>query len=238
MTDWLPTLVGLAGGSTSRNKKLDGFDIWMALTNDAVQSPRTEILHNINPACGKGYVNPNAGLRMGDWKLLVDCFNVTTLQPSCPGYNTSPGGIPSNCPGEGKCKYGLNCSGIMLYDIRNDPLELDDVATSNPSKVREMLKRMAEYGSSPDQVPPTIFWPFEGPKEKWVDAWNYQCPQCKHSGAQLDHSGRRHWDPWCDDVQCGVGPPAPPPPTPTPTPLPPPIEPTESDISKWYGFGT
>ena len=50
------------------------------------------------------YVNPNAGLRVGDWKLLVDCFNTTTLAPT----------------GTGSCKYGLNCSGIMLYNIAED----------------------------------------------------------------------------------------------------------------------
>jgi hypothetical protein len=52
------------------------------VVDPATPSPRKEILHNINPACGKGYVNPNAGLRVGDWKLLVDCFNTTTLAPA------------------------------------------------------------------------------------------------------------------------------------------------------------
>jgi hypothetical protein len=62
---------------------------------------------------------------MGDFKLLVDCFNTTTLQPT----------------GKGNCKYGLNCSGIMLYDIANDPFEQLDIAGSEPEKVKEMLAR-------------------------------------------------------------------------------------------------
>ena len=99
ITDWLPTIVGLARGSTSRNKALDGHDIWAAITVVATPSPRQEILHNINPACGMGFVNPNAGIRVGDFKLLVDCFNTSTLAPSKLRF---PCHIPV-----------INCSGAM-----------------------------------------------------------------------------------------------------------------------------
>jgi hypothetical protein len=115
-------------------------------------------------------------------------------------------------------------------------LEQSDIAASQPAKVKELLQRLSVYGASTDQVPPTIFWPFDpsndGHLGKGVAAWNYQCPQCKHSGALLDAQGRRHWDPWCDDVQCGVGPPAPaPPPPPPPTP----VAPTAQCPVVWRG---
>ena len=197
--DWLPTIVGLAQGATTRNKALDGYDIWRAITEPATPSPRLEILHNINPACGMGFVNPNAGIRVGDWKLLVDCFNTSTLAPSKQRFPCHIPVIPCS---------GAKGDGIMLYNIAEDPEERSDLAAQQPAKVEELLRRMAFYGNSSDQVPPTLFWP-KAPTGHGVRPWNYQCPQCPHSDALVDSEGRRHWDPWCDHVQCGVGPPAP-----------------------------
>jgi len=79
-------------------------------------------------------------------------------------------------------------------------------------------------------------WPFNETAHG-VAPWNYQCPQCKHSGAQLDSQGRRHFDPWCDDVVCGVGPPAPPD-TPAADEAAPHPEEDEGGEAEWYGFGT
>jgi len=42
-----------------------------------------------------------------------------------------------------------------------------DLSESEPAQLKTMLARMAEYGASSDQVPPTIFWPFAG-EEKGV----------------------------------------------------------------------
>ena len=61
-------IVGLAGGSTRRNLKLDGHDQWPALTGRA-SPPRTEMLYGISPVRDGLAGPPQAGLRVGDFKV-------------------------------------------------------------------------------------------------------------------------------------------------------------------------
>ncbi|KAK6181015.1 hypothetical protein SNE40_008962 [Patella caerulea] len=69
--DWLPTLYRAAGGDPTTMKNLDGYDMWDVLTNNQQNSPRKEILHNIDPT------SKQAAIRVGDYKLLSGEVGVT-----------------------------------------------------------------------------------------------------------------------------------------------------------------
>ena len=66
VTDWMPTLLHVAGGNLTKleKNKLDGMNVWDALSNKDVKSPRTEFLYNIDPE------EPSHAVRVGDMKLI------------------------------------------------------------------------------------------------------------------------------------------------------------------------
>jgi arylsulfatase A-like enzyme len=72
VSDWFPTMYRLAGGDPSSLDGLDGHDVWAAITTNS-SSPRTELLHNIDPVAPHPHGCPfgHAALRVGDLKLLV-----------------------------------------------------------------------------------------------------------------------------------------------------------------------
>ena len=61
VTDWLPTLYSMAGGSLSDLGGIDGIDQWAAL-NRGGESARKEMLYNIRPE-GDGVNGMGAALR-------------------------------------------------------------------------------------------------------------------------------------------------------------------------------
>jgi arylsulfatase A-like enzyme len=75
VVDMYPTLAGLAGAPSSKNKPLDGMDVWPTLS-DGKPSPRDEVVYDIEPF--------RAAVRRGDWKLVwkttlpskVELFNL------------------------------------------------------------------------------------------------------------------------------------------------------------------
>lgn len=110
MTDWRPSLQGLAGDAKAMEKAafpFDGMDLWAAVLSNAT-SPRTEIVINIDPLdmapvlSGGGPPSQGAAIRSGKWKLLLSVGN-DSWYPVPTGPDTTPS---STCfPGGGGCEW-------------------------------------------------------------------------------------------------------------------------------------
>ena len=137
MVDWYPTLLKLAGVSTSQKHPLDGRDAWPAITQGAA-TPHADILHNVTQTGG--------ALRMGDWKIVVN--------GQFSEVGEAEGGLPvtPKAAGEGKAakkggkKAGANGeTRLELFNIRDDPYEKTNLAEKNPEKLNELRARLDTY---------------------------------------------------------------------------------------------
>ena len=185
VTDWLPTIVGIAGGSTAKNFALDGHDIMPSLTSGSA-SPRTEMLYNVNPLCTGGQAGaPKAALRMGDYKLMSWCYEVAGIA----GGNTTR---PIACDQESADCDPEFKKGPVLYNLKNDIGETTNIASQEPDQVEKMLGRL-KFLVSPEgggMVEP----------QQWVKPYqgeSYFCRDCPlHPGG---HGPATPWLPWLDN---------------------------------------
>ncbi|XP_066269664.1 arylsulfatase B-like [Branchiostoma lanceolatum] len=160
ISDWFPTIVRLAGGSTFGTKPLDGYDVWDTISEGA-SSPRNEILHNIDPLTwstnseaskihGHGTFNTavKAAIRVGDWKLLTGNPGNGDWQ-----LQTMDGKIKEK-------SAGVRGKQLWLFNIRNDPQERKDVSGEYPEVVQRLLGRLSAYNET--AVP--VYWPDIDPR--------------------------------------------------------------------------
>ncbi len=146
VSDWFPTLVKLAGGDLNGTKPLDGFNVWETI-DTGKSSPRTEILHNIDPLerprPKHGYIScPHAALRVGDWKLLTGCPGDSHWIPP-----------PNSSFDLNEEKYfNQDTKKLFLFNIAQDPEERHELSAQYPEKVKELLMRLEEYNNTPVPV--------------------------------------------------------------------------------------
>uniref|UniRef100_A0A7N8XJW0 Arylsulfatase I-like n=1 Tax=Mastacembelus armatus TaxID=205130 RepID=A0A7N8XJW0_9TELE len=163
ITDWFPTLVGLAGGNISQSPGLDGFDVWPTIS-EGKDSPRHEILHNIDPLkTKKGNViwdtSVQAAIRVGDWKLLTgDPGHGDWVPPQV--LSTLPGrwwNLERTFSSFSKSSPHKN---VWLFNITGDPYERHDVAKERPDVVQQLLARLAYY----NQTAVPVYFPPDDPR--------------------------------------------------------------------------
>ncbi|XP_071754687.2 arylsulfatase I [Centroberyx gerrardi] len=156
ISDWYPTLLGLAGVSQS-HLGLDGHDVWGAIS-EGLPCPRTEILFNIDPVSrrpgepdvralvlnGFGIWDTavRAAIRAGDWKLLTGNVGDGDWIPP----QTLPGG-PERWQGLEKRRNRRGKS-VWLFNVTSDPYERSDLAEERPEVVKYLLTRLAEYNQT------------------------------------------------------------------------------------------
>ncbi|KAL4220260.1 hypothetical protein ACF0H5_020667 [Mactra antiquata] len=129
VTDWFPTLAGLGQANINDIKQLYGYDMRDTIF-EGKKSPRTEIVHVINPERVQegepAYNNTfdsriKSALRQGDWKLLTN--------PSEKHEDT-----------------------LFLFNIKDDPREKHDLSQVHPHIVKKMLDRLEHHRRT--AVPP------------------------------------------------------------------------------------
>ncbi|XP_078667488.1 arylsulfatase B-like isoform X1 [Branchiostoma floridae x Branchiostoma belcheri] len=160
ISDWFPTIVRLAGGSTFGVKPLDGYDVWDTIS-EGTPSPRKEILHNIDPLIVStnsdaskvfGHKTFNtavtAAIRVGEWKLL-------TGNPGNGDWQ-----LQSFDKKIREKSTGVRGKQLWLYNIRDDPQERRELSAEYPEVVKRLLGRLAAYNET--AVP--VYWPNIDPR--------------------------------------------------------------------------
>ncbi|MEQ2240150.1 hypothetical protein ILYODFUR_011885 [Ilyodon furcidens] len=153
VSDWYPTLLGIAGSLQSHHN-LDGHNVWGCI-GEGLSCPRTEILFNIDPVSrkpGEPYDKAlvlngfgiwdtavRAALRVGDWKLLTGNVGDGDWIP--------PQALPVGPEQWQKLEKRRNKLGksVWLFNISADPYERFDLAEVRPEVVKHLLIRLAEY---------------------------------------------------------------------------------------------
>ncbi|XP_071954504.1 arylsulfatase J-like [Antedon mediterranea] len=156
VSDWFPTIVeGIAGWNTNGTKPLDGINQWNTIKYGTCSS-RLELLHNINPlnvvSGGRDWivdislfnVSIEAAIRYRDWKLLTGNTGQTDwIAPPDSGLTTIIG------------QSSHSDQIVWLYNVRKDPLEMNDLSEAYPTVVKFLLTKLYNYHNQ--SVP--VFFP-------------------------------------------------------------------------------
>jgi len=147
-TDWLPTLLALAGGVPPVDRVLDGIDVLPQLQGERGRVPEERFWqwNRYTP-----YGECNAAMRDGSWKLVrpaIDQLMQVTkrdwdmdidskfnpdkysdiVREPLPTWDPPPASVPA-----------------QLFDVASDPHESTDLAAREPERVRRMEARLARW---------------------------------------------------------------------------------------------
>lgn len=118
MTDWMPTLAGLASAALPENVEIDGTDIGPLLTGTGSRDGDAGIRHIYYR---QNSLTPGA-YREGDWKLKLAVRG-------------------------GESLYARYEHGDLLFDLAVDPGEQHDLAADLPQRIDDMKRRLTELAA-------------------------------------------------------------------------------------------
>ncbi|KAL1475700.1 hypothetical protein MTO96_019225 [Rhipicephalus appendiculatus] len=147
ITDWLPTLYGLAGGSVHQLGNIDGHDMWESLSEGAL-SQRSDLVYNIDPFWGY------AAIRKDNFKIVVGPDPVQRIAALKTFYGLrklefTPDwrvNATLTCPEESSCddERVHSPDNVYLFDLEKDPCECNNLASTH-KELLESLNGTLEF---------------------------------------------------------------------------------------------
>ena len=157
-TDWLPTLLALAGIEPPRDLKLDGINVMPTLQGDRGKVP-TERFWQWNRYTPDAECN--AAMRDGRWKLvrpaireLMQVSNDDLAMDIQSKYNPENFHDISHAPETERIKAVPPPA--QLFDIVNDPFERNDLSVQDPTRVSSMTNSLTRWFEDVEQDRLTI----------------------------------------------------------------------------------
>jgi len=152
-TDWLPTLLGVAGAVPPRERVLDGVDVLPLLQGERgrVSEQRFWQWNRYTPR-----LECNAAMRDGAWKLvrpaIAELMKPTQLdllrdQASKSDPAAYPEIIREPLP---EPEPRAAAAPSQLFDLEHDPTESTDLAAQQPERVRRMEAALADWFAEVD----------------------------------------------------------------------------------------
>jgi arylsulfatase A len=146
-TDWLPTLLSVTGASRRPELPLDGVDILPAIRGEGDQVPSRRFWqwNRYTPV-----IESNAAIRDGDWKLvrpaIAESMNLSRADLEMDsGLKYHPERYSDICRDPEPERTIPEPPAPALYNIATDPGETNDLAATEPARVRALLTRLEAW---------------------------------------------------------------------------------------------